>query len=537
MNEKSVKRALISLGSNLGDRQNYLKLARQAISKENRILKESSELNNAALIITDQPDFLNQIIEIETTLSPEELLDFLKETEKQLGRKSRERYGPREIDLDILDYEGIELSTDRLTLPHPGLQDRKYLHQLLAEPILQSLSITQKKKRFISLCNHSLFACFSVPLFSMFLRLLISLNLILPIFTVTAQPSNSEPILIEQSSPYYHSAPESEEIQNLYSKLKDGFSENDIQSIDAATLNQVAVIATTNKDLDNAESLFRFSIQKLADPTYSLLIRLNLIYLYLNHNLNEADLLLSDLFTKANEKQRLFIYHGLTNRKFDSTANQLLRQWLNSTQISDELIEASLETAVYFKAIGKIEISISLLEELDSRTTGTNTKIIGLLASSNPDSKKAIDYYKRLFNLKNGQTDEAYRHYASLQLQESNLDEANLAFSKIANLKLTDIRSWAVTRLKQNPTENIEPILAKAQLLPLDSFESESTELWPNSLAMNVRSSPAQFYDLFHYTNLLAQQSTVVQNLRIEIYGTSDIDQIAKDRQLIEMMY
>lgn len=537
MNEKLVKRALISLGSNLGDRQNYLKLARQAILKENRILKESSELNNAALIITDQPDFLNQIIEIETTLSPEELLDFLKKTEKKLGRKSRERYGPREIDLDILDYEGIELSTHRLTLPHPGLKDRKYLHQLLAEPIFQSLSIAQKKKRFISLANHSLFACILGPLFSMFLRLLISLILILPVLAVTAQPSNSEPILIEQSSPYYHSAPESEEIQNLYSKLKDGFSENDIQSIDAATLNQVAVIAATNKDLDNSESLFRFSIQKLADPTYSLLIRLNLIYLYLNYNVNEADLLLSDLFTKANERQRLFIYHGLTNRKFDSTANQLLRQWLNLIQISDELIEASLETATYFKATGKIENSISLLEELDSRTAGTNTKIVESLASSSPDSKKAIDYYKRLFNLKNGQTDEAYRQYASLQLQESNLDEANLAFSKIAKLKLTDIRSWAITRVKQNPNSNIEPILAKAQLLPLDSFESESTELWPNSIAMNVRSSPAQFYDLFHYTNLLAQQSTAVQNLRTEIYGISDIDQIEKDRKLIEMMY
>lgn len=125
--------SLISLGSNLGDRHGRLEQARLRLTEECRILRRTSELDNPAVIVTDQPDFLNQIVEVETGLSPHALLSFLKRIEADLGRQERQRFGPREIDLDILTYDGLQMETDDLILPHPGLADRAYLHRLMAE--------------------------------------------------------------------------------------------------------------------------------------------------------------------------------------------------------------------------------------------------------------------------------------------------------------------------------------------------------------------------------------------------------------------
>lgn len=130
---RTTRRALISLGSNLGDRRGYLRAARDRIRERFRILQQTTELDNPAVILMDQPDFLNQIIEIEADVSPAELLTCLKQIEADLGRRPRERYGPREIDLDILEFEGVAVHTPDLTLPHPGLRDRAYLHLLLKE--------------------------------------------------------------------------------------------------------------------------------------------------------------------------------------------------------------------------------------------------------------------------------------------------------------------------------------------------------------------------------------------------------------------
>ncbi|MBW7858440.1 MAG: 2-amino-4-hydroxy-6-hydroxymethyldihydropteridine diphosphokinase [Leptonema sp. (in: Bacteria)] len=497
-------------------------LARQAISKTNRILRKSRELNNPPVIVTEQPFFLNQIIEIETRLSPEELLDFLKKTEKQLGRKSRERYGPREIDLDILDYEGIELSTDRLTLPHPGLSDRKYLHQLLSEPPFQALHLVHNKSWLVSIFTWLLTGGIFILSFQPSLA------------ETTAQTKLMLPVLIEQNSFYYQSAPQDKEIDSLYLKFKDGFSKADIESIDVATLNQVAVTAATKQDLDTAESLLRFSIQNMSDPVYSLLIRLNLIFLYLHTNISEADSMISDLVIKANESQRLFIYEGLTNRKFDKAANRLLYEWLGLSQQSEQLTKAAKQTAVYYEVTDQTDKCLLLLKDLDKRTGGTDSEIVESLARLTKDSAEATSYYKRLFNLKDGPSDNAYRSYARLQVQERNFDEANIAFSKIHNLQLIDIRNWAISQLKQNPNSNIEPILTKAQSLPLSSFTNESIELMPN------RSTPvmaAKFYEIFYWADLISLQSTAIEDLRTEIFGIGNFDRIVKDRQLIEMVY
>lgn len=130
-----TRRVFLGLGSNIGDRALMLRAAREAIAADPdcAILRASGELNNAALLYEDQADFLNQILEIETGLGPHDLLARMKALEVRLGRTRNFRYGPREIDIDLLSYDGRVLEDATLTLPHPGLQDRPYLAQLLAE--------------------------------------------------------------------------------------------------------------------------------------------------------------------------------------------------------------------------------------------------------------------------------------------------------------------------------------------------------------------------------------------------------------------
>lgn len=125
----------IALGSNMGNREEFLKGARQALelNSDIQILKQSCILETKPILFENQPDFLNQILEIRTALPPEELLDFLKATEKHLGRQDRFRYGPREIDLDILSMEDILIRNTELTIPHPGLLERPFWEELLKD--------------------------------------------------------------------------------------------------------------------------------------------------------------------------------------------------------------------------------------------------------------------------------------------------------------------------------------------------------------------------------------------------------------------
>lgn len=115
------------LGSNLGDRLLVMESARGLISKKvGRISMESSIYETAPWGITDQPTFLNQVIRIETTLAPEEVLRNILDIEHELGRVRYERWGARVIDIDLLYYQDLILDTARLTLPHPRLQDRLF---------------------------------------------------------------------------------------------------------------------------------------------------------------------------------------------------------------------------------------------------------------------------------------------------------------------------------------------------------------------------------------------------------------------------
>ncbi|NBU97227.1 MAG: 2-amino-4-hydroxy-6-hydroxymethyldihydropteridine diphosphokinase [Spirochaetia bacterium] len=129
----SDKFVFISAGSNIGERENYLKSAINLIQSIDKInlIKVSDFFETKALDVIDQPDFINLIIKISTQLLPTELLESLQEIEIKIGRQRRYDKGPREIDLDILIYEDYYSSTEKLTLPHHSLFTRPFIKEIL----------------------------------------------------------------------------------------------------------------------------------------------------------------------------------------------------------------------------------------------------------------------------------------------------------------------------------------------------------------------------------------------------------------------
>jgi 2-amino-4-hydroxy-6-hydroxymethyldihydropteridine diphosphokinase len=117
----------LGLGTNLGDRKQNINKAIEAISLKMSISKQSSLYETTAWGYTNQPDFLNQVIQVETNLSPLRLLNFLKKTEVELGRVENFRYGPRLIDIDILFYDDLIKTTSRLQIPHPRIPERAFV--------------------------------------------------------------------------------------------------------------------------------------------------------------------------------------------------------------------------------------------------------------------------------------------------------------------------------------------------------------------------------------------------------------------------
>jgi 2-amino-4-hydroxy-6-hydroxymethyldihydropteridine diphosphokinase len=118
----------IGLGSNLGDRAaRLISAAREVKAIEGvKYVWSSSVYETDAYGKTDQPKFLNAVLQLETSLNPQALLRELKEIEKRQGRTSGERWGPREIDLDILLYDGFVFQDDFVVVPHPDLEHRKF---------------------------------------------------------------------------------------------------------------------------------------------------------------------------------------------------------------------------------------------------------------------------------------------------------------------------------------------------------------------------------------------------------------------------
>jgi 2-amino-4-hydroxy-6-hydroxymethyldihydropteridine diphosphokinase len=123
----------LSLGTNLGDRMANLQAARDALPSLVHLLTCSPVYETDPWGFTDQPTFLNQALEGETSLPPIELLVHLKSLEVILGRTLTFQNGPRQIDIDILFYDGLILETPTLILPHPRLHKRAFVLAPLAD--------------------------------------------------------------------------------------------------------------------------------------------------------------------------------------------------------------------------------------------------------------------------------------------------------------------------------------------------------------------------------------------------------------------
>ena len=121
-------------GGNLGNREENLATARAYIDKKcGRVTKSSSLYETAAWGKSDQPSFLNQALEIQTALTPQNLLQKILDIEKEIGRVREEKYGPRIIDIDILLFNDKIYNFSLLKIPHPEMQNRRFVLVPLAE--------------------------------------------------------------------------------------------------------------------------------------------------------------------------------------------------------------------------------------------------------------------------------------------------------------------------------------------------------------------------------------------------------------------
>jgi 2-amino-4-hydroxy-6-hydroxymethyldihydropteridine diphosphokinase len=124
----------LALGSNLGDRDAHLAGARIELEARGaRVLRQSSVLETEPFGVRDQPRFLNQVLEVDWEGTPRQLLAAAKAVEAAVGRTPGYRWGPREIDVDILLFGDLSVREEGLTIPHPGLAERDFVRVPLAE--------------------------------------------------------------------------------------------------------------------------------------------------------------------------------------------------------------------------------------------------------------------------------------------------------------------------------------------------------------------------------------------------------------------
>ena len=125
-----VRKAVIGLGGNLGDVERQLRLALEALDGlcGTKLLRVSPFYRTAAVEVTEpQPDYLNCVAEIETSLSPHALLGACLGIESALGRVREGVKSPRTVDMDLLLYEGVSVESEELTVPHPRLLYRAFV--------------------------------------------------------------------------------------------------------------------------------------------------------------------------------------------------------------------------------------------------------------------------------------------------------------------------------------------------------------------------------------------------------------------------
>lgn len=151
--------AHLMLGTNLGNRENNLTEAKKLIELEcGKLLEESDIYETAAWGLTQQPNFLNAALQIETTLTPQQLITKLLKIEEKLGRKRTIKMGPRIIDIDILLMDNMIVNEPNLTIPHPKMQERRFVLLPLNQIASQNIHPVYNKTitELLNLCTDEL---------------------------------------------------------------------------------------------------------------------------------------------------------------------------------------------------------------------------------------------------------------------------------------------------------------------------------------------------------------------------------------------
>ena len=140
--------SFLGIGSNLGNREEFIASAIEHLAQdpETEILQKSKLLKTKPYGNIDQPYFLNCVVKIETTSSPNQLLKCCMKIENELGRIRKEKWGPRNIDIDILFYDDRILNKPDLIIPHPDLHNRQFLLESLNEIAPDLIHPVLKKK-------------------------------------------------------------------------------------------------------------------------------------------------------------------------------------------------------------------------------------------------------------------------------------------------------------------------------------------------------------------------------------------------------
>ena len=132
--KENLHTAHIALGSNLGDKEANLRRALELLDERGvEVVKVSSFICTEPYGVTDQPQFLNAVCQVRTSLEPLALLHTLLGIEQEMGRVRLRHWGERNIDLDLLLYEDVIMDTPELKLPHPDMQNRDFVLLPLAE--------------------------------------------------------------------------------------------------------------------------------------------------------------------------------------------------------------------------------------------------------------------------------------------------------------------------------------------------------------------------------------------------------------------
>jgi 2-amino-4-hydroxy-6-hydroxymethyldihydropteridine diphosphokinase len=133
-------KAVIALGSNLGEPKENLDLAISLLREAAEVEKVSSYYTTKPVGFEDQPDFLNAVCIIDSELPAMELLKMLHGIEKVMGRERTIKWGPRTIDLDLIQYGSLLSKAEELTLPHPRAHERKFVlepwHEIEPDAVL-----------------------------------------------------------------------------------------------------------------------------------------------------------------------------------------------------------------------------------------------------------------------------------------------------------------------------------------------------------------------------------------------------------------